>query len=160
MRARNYRSRTGITLVELTAAVVFGLPPIVLMVYAGLEANLLLTIRTSLDAATRRAAQALITDYVTTGVIAPDTSNGNLPTALAFDVRTGNGQYFINRAANQFTWTWDLSVRPATVTVTAKYPTNGNSTYGLVPFPSPDPMKLANKFSISTSATFPVPPGG
>jgi Tfp pilus assembly protein PilW len=158
MRRARRRNKTGISLVEFSAALVFGLPLIVAMLYAGLEANLLFTIRTNLDVATRRAAQLLITQYEMTGTAAADTSNGNLPSALAFDVLTADGHYFINRSANQFTWTWDLSSSPATLTVTASYPTTRSGAHGLLPFPSPDPLGIGSNFTILTSATFPIPP--
>jgi hypothetical protein len=157
MAKRKIKRNKGLTIVEFVAAMVLGIPMIVGVIYCAMEANLLFTIRTNLDVATRRAAQELIDEYVQTGTAPADTSNGNLPTALAFDVQTGNGsKYFINRNANQFTWTFDLVNRPNTVTVTTSYPTNG--TNGLVRFPSPDPFKLGNGFTIRTSATFPVPP--
>ena len=140
---------------------VFGLPLIVLMLYATLEVNLLFTIRTNLDAATRHAAQLLINQYAQTGIAAPDTSNGNLPSTIAFEVRNGDGSLFISKTANQFTWTWDLADSPPTVTVTTSFPTGGsaNAANGLMPFPSPDPLNMGSKFTILTSATFPVPPG-
>jgi hypothetical protein len=97
----------------------------------------------------------LVTDYVKTGVNAADTSNGNLPSAYAFDVPAGNGQFYISSTANQFTWTWDLVSKPHTVTVTTRFPTNGVN--GLVRFPSPDPLHVGNGFTIITSGTFPVP---
>jgi hypothetical protein len=152
------QSKSGITLVELAAAVIMGLPVIMIMLYATLEANLLFTIRTNLDVAVRRAAQLLITQYATSGTAAANTSNGNLPAALGFDVQTADGHYFINSAAKQFTWTWDLTNRPNTITVTVTYPTSGNGKLGLLPFPSPDPLHIGNKFTILTSGTFPVPP--
>lgn len=153
-RNRHHRER-GITLAELSVAMAFCLPLIIGMLYAWLEASLLFTIRTNLDVATRRAAQLLINNYATNGT-ATNTTNGNLPSGLAFDVQTGNGMYFIKHDANQFTWTWDLTDRPATITVTTSFPTDGSN--GLAPFPSPDPLHVRNSIkTIITSATFPVP---
>jgi hypothetical protein len=156
MRRRKTLRNKGITIAELAVALVVGLPPIFLIIYACLEANLLFTIRTNLDAATRRAAQLLITNYEMNGTAAADTTNGNLPAGLAFDVLANNGQYYIRSNANQFTWTWDLVDRPMTITVTTSYPTGG--AHGLVKFPFPDPLNLGSKFTIVTSATFPIPP--
>lgn len=155
------RDNRGLTLVEFAAALVFGLPLVIAMLYAVLEANLLFTIRTNLDAATRHAAQLLINKYVQTGIAPPDTSNGNLPSDIAFEVKANDGSFFISKTANQFTWTWDLSERPPTVTVTTSFPTGGNAngSSGLMAFPSPDPLNLSNKFSILTTATFSFPPG-
>jgi len=145
-------------MVEFVAALVLGLPLVVAMIYATLQINLLFTIRTNLDTATRRAAQLLINRYKLANIAPVDGSNTNLPTDIAFDVKTGNSGalYFINKTANQFTWTWDLAVRPATITVTTTFPTNGANS--LVRFPSPDPLKMGNGFIISTTSTFPVPP--
>ncbi|HEY9792825.1 MAG TPA: TadE family protein [Candidatus Obscuribacterales bacterium] len=160
MRRGSTRNQSGISLVELTAAMVFGLPPIMLMLYATLEANLLFTIRTNLDVATRRAAQLLIDDYLNNGYKS-DGSGSNLPPALQFNVPTADGKhYFINNnatsgGANQFTWTFDLTNKPNTVTVTVTYPTNKNN--GLLPFPSPDPLGVGSSFTILTSGTFAVP---
>ncbi len=158
MRRYINRRKAGVSLVELSAALVLGFPLVFSMIYAALEANLYFTIRTNLDVATRRAAQLLIDHYVTTGTKDADTTNGNLPSGLAFDVYNGQGKYFINKSANQFTWTWDTSSKPTTVTVTTSYPTSGSSTYSLMTFPSPDPLNLKSKFTIYTSATFAVPP--
>lgn len=161
MLNRKGHGEKGITLVEFAAAMVLGLPLAVTMLYAVLEANLLFTIRTNLDAATRHAAQLLINKYAQTGIAAPDTSKGNLPADIAFEVKASDGSFFISKTANQFTWTWDLTDSPPTVTVTTSFPTAGssNSSSGLMPFPSPDPLNLANKFSIFTTATFSFPPG-
>lgn len=158
MSKNNRRSREGISIVELVAAMVFGLPLIMIMIYVVLEANMLFTIRTNCDNAVRRASQLLINEYVKTGVATPEVSNGNLPGTMGFDVMTADGHYFINKSANQFTWTWDLANKPATVTVTVTYPTAGNNANNLLPFPHPDPLNIKNKFTIITSGTFPVPP--
>lgn len=161
IRILRRRKQKGVTLVEFAAALVLGLPLVVVMLYAVLEANLLFTIRTNLDAATRQAAQLLINKYAQTGIAAPDTSNGNLPSDIAFEVKAADGSFFISKTANQFTWTWDMTESPPTVTVTTSFPTGGssNSSSGLMAFPAPDPLKLANKFSIITTATFSFPPG-
>lgn len=161
MRKLIRSNRKGVTLVEFAAALVLGLPLVIVMLYAVLEVNLLFTIRTNLDAATRHAAQLLINEYAKTGIAAPDTSNGNLPSSIAFEVKAADGTYFISKTANQFTWTWDLDETPKTVTVTTSFPTgaSANSASGLMQFPAPDPLNLANKFSILTTATFPIPPG-
>jgi hypothetical protein len=158
MTTSKNRSRNGLNLVELAAAMAFGFPLVMLTLYAVLEANTLFTIRTNCDNAVRRAAQLLINDYEKTGVPATAVSNGNLPPALAFDVQTGDGHYFINHVANQFTWTWDFADKPNTITVTVTYPTSGSSANGLLPFPQPDPLNVKNKFSIVTIGTFAVPP--
>ena len=157
MRQRSHREKSGISLLELVAAFVVGLPPIMIMLYATLEANLLFTIRTNLDVAVRRAAQLLINDYAANQAIQPGQSNANLPAGLAFDVPTADGHYFIRSTAKQFTWTWDLVDRPNTITVTVTYPTTNSNANGLLPFPSPDPLHIANKFTILSSGTFPVP---
>jgi hypothetical protein len=142
----------------MAAACAVGLPLIILVLYAALEVNLLFAIRTNLDLAVRRGAQGLISNYVATGVPAAAQSSGNLPSGVAFDIPTSDGHYFVKSTANQFTWTWDLTVRPATVTVTVSYPTASQGNNALMPFPSPNPLNIdTNKFTILTSGTFPVP---
>jgi hypothetical protein len=158
MTRTKHRKNSGINLVELAAAMALGFPLIMIMLYVVLEANMLFTIRTNCDNAVRRGAQLLITDYLKNGSATANVSNGNLPTALAFEVPTSDGHYFVSKTANQFTWTWDLVNKPNTVTVTVTYPTSGSSAGGLLPFPHPDPLNLKNKFTIVTSGTFPVPP--
>jgi hypothetical protein len=61
------RATRAITMVEFAAACMFGLPLIMIVLYATLEANLLFTIRTNLDIANRRAAQLLLNQYASTG---------------------------------------------------------------------------------------------
>lgn len=157
-RRRNNREKGGLTLVEFAAACVFGLPLIMTIIYVCLEANFLFSIRTNLDIAVRRAAQALIDDYATNHTAQNDGGTGRLPATLAFDIKTVDNHYFVNRLANQFTWTWDFSAKPYTVTVTASYPAGGDTAHGILKFPSPDPLKLGQDFKILTQGTFPVPP--
>jgi Tfp pilus assembly protein PilW len=157
MTTRKNRRNKGISLVELAAAMALGFPLIMVTLYAVLEANMLFTIRANCDNAVRRASQLLISDYTKTGIAATAVSNGNLPAAMGFDVMTADGHYFINKSANQFTWTWDFVDKPNTVTVTVTYPTKGNNPSNLLPFPHPDPLNLKNKFTIVTSGTFSVP---
>ena len=165
---RRLRSSGAITLVELAAAVTLGLPLVMTMLYAGLEADYLFTIRTNLDAATRRAAQAVLEQYYKTGSFT-NVTQGNLPAGCGFDIKTASGGYFINQNANQFTVTWSLaapplSPPPSTVTVTAIYPNEGDPTRGIMPFPWPDPLGLSKTFGtqfggITATATFPVDDG-
>jgi hypothetical protein len=155
MVKRRYRNKSGASLVELAVAICFGLPVIFTMIYAWMEVSFVFTARTNLDAATRRAAQLLINQFEINSVQAPNTTNGNLPAGLAFDIRTGNGQYFVKSDANQFTWTWDLTDRPATITVTTSFPTDGSTGLVTAPF---DPLHIRDQMkTICTSATFPVP---
>jgi Tfp pilus assembly protein PilW len=158
MTRHKQRRNSGLSLVEFAAALALGFPLVMAMLYVVLEANMLFTIRTNCDNAVRRASQLLINDYITNGTATTAVSNGNLPATMGFDVKTADGHYFINKSANQFTWTWDFTTAPNTVTVTVKYPTSGSSANGLLPFPHPDPLNMKNKFTILTSGTFPVPP--
>jgi Tfp pilus assembly protein PilW len=160
MSRRTYRRDKGLSLVEFAAALALGFPMIVTMLYAVIEANMLFTIRTNCDNAVRQAAQLLINDYEKTGTAATDTTNGNLPSSLQFDIKTADGHYFVYHAANQFTWTWDFTDRPNTLTVTVNYPTSGFGNF-LLAFPHPDPLNLKKNipnFSITTTGTFSVPP--
>jgi hypothetical protein len=162
MTRHTRRRNKGLSLVEFAAALAFGFPLVMITIYAVIEANMLFTIRTNCDAAVRRAAQVMINDYQTNGTSATSYtqagSNKNLPSAVAFDIKTADGHYFVNKNANQFTWTWDLASTPKTITVTVKYPTTGSAGNSLLPFPYPDPLNLRNQFSIVTTGTFPVPP--
>lgn len=158
MKKRALHRSRGVSLVEFAAAIVFGFPLVMAMLYAVLEANYYFTIQTNLDAAARRAAQALINQFAKPGGSTANISNGNLPALAQFDIPAGDGvHYIVNHNANQFTVVWDFTTQPPTVTVAVKYPAGGDAANGLLPFPWPDPLKLGPSFNISTMVTFAVP---
>ena len=160
------RHQKGISLVEFSAACVVGVPAIMVVLYVILEINYLFTIRTNLDVACRRAAQLLVTAYYNNNNVIPyaDAANTTLPNTLAFDIKTADGHYIVNRNANQFTWTWSIanppdSPRPSTVTVTVNYPNGGDAPNSIMPFPFPDPLNLGSVIGfngIHATATFPI----
>jgi hypothetical protein len=143
------RRRSGVSLVEFGAAMALGLPLILIMLYAVLEANYLFTIRTHLDQATREAGRQLMSKYQKDPTPANNTSaNSNTVT------NTINLPGFVV-SSSQFNVVYSYAPpSPSTVTVTCTYPTGGAA--GLMPFPAPDPLGLGPSFSISATGTFPL----
>jgi hypothetical protein len=161
MRPRHYRStRSGITLVEFSAAVVFGLPLVMTMLYAVIEANLFFTIRTNLDVAVRRAAQKMITEYNKNGTEPTPVSadHGELPINCQFNIASGDGHFFVKTGAQQFTYFWDMTSGMKTVHVYVYYPAPAAAAgQNIVPFPFPDPFKIGNNLNIWSCGTFRAP---
>lgn len=142
------RGRRGVTLVEFIGALVIGLPVVVSMLYAALEANYLFSIRSNLDIASRYAARNLAVSYAKTG----STADTVTPT-----IKIG---HFVDPAAGQWSApSFDLTTHPYTVTITCSYPTKGYAPAGMMPFPWPDPLGLGSSFSVRATATFPIAGG-
>ncbi|HEY9791253.1 MAG TPA: TadE family protein [Candidatus Obscuribacterales bacterium] len=176
MLNRRGRNSSGVSLVEWAASVVFGLPLVMAMLYAVLEFDYFFTIRTNLEAAARRASQALLNDWNINNNMTTISSLGALPATMkdasgntvpeAFDIKTADGHYFVNATAPQYIVTWSpgqpiagtspQQYAPRTVTVTVVYPTGGSAAYNILPFPWPDPLNLKNQMinQINTTATF------
>lgn len=147
------RDNQGLTMAEWAGSMSIAFPLVFLVMYAVVEVSCYFAIRANLEAATRRAAQSLVTQFESNGTYA-NVSNGNLPDNIAFDIPAGFGYYYVRRDANQFTYTWNVPAIPRTVTVTVSLPPGGHD--GLLPFPLVDPLKLGSGFTAKTSGTFAV----
>jgi hypothetical protein len=140
------RNRTrGVSLVEFTAALVLGLPLLITILYATLEASYLFSIRTNTDIAARQAARAMAIEF---GKQPNFKTNTAAQQAVYTGIRIPN---FVHNNA-QFSDPVFSTTSPATVTVTCSYPPGG--AYGLPPFPNPDVFKLGGTFTINSTATF------
>jgi hypothetical protein len=161
MRTRSYRSsKSGISLVEFAAAVVFGLPLVMTMLYAVIEANLFFTIRTNLDLAVRQGAQKIINKWNMTRTAPSPLSvtGGELPAGCSVDIKSGDGHYFVRTGAKQFDYKWDTSNGINTIHIFVHYPTPAAAAgLNIVPFPYPDPFKVGSSFNIWSCGTFRAP---
>jgi hypothetical protein len=151
MRRKGAHNSHGVTLVEFAAALVVGLPLVMIMLYAILEANFWFTIQSNLDAAARRGAWLEAQDFAKNGPAQNDVIDG--AGSQAFDI-----PHFVNRNLNQFSIVWETSTAPHSVTVYCTYPQGGNSTYNLPRFPYPDVFNLGSSFKLQSMATYPLQP--
>jgi hypothetical protein len=141
------RRQSGVSLVELGAAMAFGLPLVFLVMYIILEANYFFTIRTNLDLAARQWAQIARENYMTSN------STSIAETTATTQVRI---PHFVEPSVSQFIASWDTTNHPYSVTVTCFYPNGGRPSAGLYPFPCPDVFGFGNTFQINATATFPL----
>jgi Tfp pilus assembly protein PilW len=120
---RHTRNQRGAHLVELAAALVFGLPLLILIIFVALECTHFYAIKAAMDVGARNAARALVIDYNKTGV---QGTNSNLKWLKIPNYIADPGQFT--------DVTWDNSNNPPTyVTVTCTYFSDGR--YGLPQFP-------------------------
>lgn len=130
-----------------------------IMLYAGVEASILFSIRSNLDVACRRAGAILVKDYVDNGNTTVNDSSTPAPLKVnPFNIMATDGHYFVHSAANQFQVKWnppDAQNRKS-VTVFVSYP-NNDSGHNIVRFPYPDPLNLGGQFKIWTAGTFAAP---
>lgn len=140
------RKQKGVSLVEFAAALVLGLPLVMSILYATLEASYLFTIRSNLELAGRKAARTLAIEYGKDATVKDNSGKE----ATVFNQCLIPG---FTASAAQFDAIWDTATTPATVTVVVNYPTaNTNTT--LPTFPNPDPFHLGGNFEIKSAATF------
>jgi hypothetical protein len=141
------RKSIGITLVEFGAALVIGLPLVITIIYAVLEASYLFSIRQHINQAAGLASRALAIEYGRNPKIAL-APNGPEVQAVLTNIRIPN---FVQDNA-QFSTPSFNPTDPSSVTITCSYPPAGK--YGLPPFPNPDPFHLGKNFQIDATATF------
>ncbi len=103
-------------------------------------------LKSSLNDAARNAARNLSIDYGQNPSIA---GNRSMEDTLVFDsIRINN---IINSSSQFSDPTFDTASSPPVVTVTVKYK---GGTYGLPPFPNPDPLGLGKNFQVSATASY------
>jgi hypothetical protein len=165
MIRRPQRNQFGISIVELGASLMFGLPLLVFTMYAVLEANYYFAITGQMELAARRGAAVQAAwyakKYPTAAVCMSDQCNGN----VSLDIPG-----FVNHNDNQFTITFSTDISsppgpvgsPYSVTVNCHYPPGGDPANGLLAFPTIDPLGLGPYLSsvapINATATFNVVP--
>ena len=119
MKSRK-RSKHGSFKAEFAAAVTFGLPLLLLLVYVGLEICQFYTIKSAMEVGARNAARALVVNYNKTGI--------KITTVYFITIPK-----YIN-SSTQFVVTWDTATPPTFVSVTCSFPNGGGGT--LVTFPA------------------------
>ncbi len=150
LRAARRRSSHGVSIVELGAALAFGLPLVVALLFATLETSHYFTIRTNIDIAARNTARAIAIEFGKNPAIGVAGYSG---TAVTDILTASHIPKFVENNA-QYTISFSAAP-PQSVTVTCIYPNKALQTaYGLPPFPNPDPFQLGNTFVVRSFATF------
>jgi hypothetical protein len=134
---RPTRNQKGAHLAELGAALMFGLPLLVLIVYVALETTHFYTIKSAMDVGARNAARALVVDYNKTNTKGTSVTWLTMPHYIA--------------SSKQFSIDWDTANPPTFVTVTCSYPNDGS--YGLPQFPGGPLRWLFNKSANNSTFT-------
>lgn len=145
--SRQPRTRRGVSLVEFAAAVVLGLPLLMTILYATVEASTYFAIRTNIDIAARTAARAMAIEY---GKNPGFASNTGAQQAVYANIRIPK---FVQENSQFSNPQFNIATAPATVTVSVRYP-NGGIAGKLPPFPNPDIFKLGPSFNVDSTATF------
>lgn len=144
------RSQGGAAITELGAALAFGLPLLIAVIFIGLNCSQYFVIKSNLDVACRQAARQLAIAYGSDSTLATNNSQDS-NTTIANIYNSDKIPNFINDR-HQFSDPQFVSGNPGTVTVTVTYPTDGS--YSLNPFPNPDPFNIRSQVHPYSIATF------
>lgn len=149
MRVYRLRKPRAMSLPEFAGALVIGLPILIAILFTALECSQYFVIKTKLEVASRSAARQLSIAYGRDPSVSTNPTKSNPIIAAIYDAALIPS--VINDKA-QFSDPLFVTGVPATVTVIVKYPVDGS--YGLNPFPNPDPLHLANRLQPVAMATF------
>ncbi len=137
------RKRAGQSLAEGAAVMALMLPLFIVIIFVGGEVVQAYLIKNVLTQAASKAARDMSIDYWQDKSIARNRLQQN---ALVFDHIRITGVIADSRQFSDASF--DTTAVPPTVTVTVNY--DGGS-YGLMPFPQPDPLGLGTFFKLSSS---------
>ncbi|MDQ5936577.1 MAG: hypothetical protein QG574_3913 [Cyanobacteriota bacterium erpe_2018_sw_21hr_WHONDRS-SW48-000092_B_bin.40] len=142
-RRQAKRRHAGQSLAEGAAVMALMLPLFIVIIFVGGEVVQAYLIKNVLTQAASKAARDMSIDYWQDKSIA---SNRQLQNTLVFDRIRISGVIADSRQFSDAVF--DPKAVPPTVTVTVNY--DGGS-YGLMPFPQPDPLGLGAFFKLSSS---------